>query len=152
MSNAPAWECQRSVDADVPVSFAWDYMTDISNWSDPPAEFSLDGPFAAGSCGTTRMPGQPANRWVIREVDPGRAYTIEGSFLEGALLLFEWRFDELSDRRTRMTQRIELHGENAATYIDGIRAGFEPHLEPGMRRIAESMAQAARVRDRRQRT
>ena len=44
----PAWECQQSVDADVPVSFAWQHMTTVSNWSDPPAEFTLDGPFATG--------------------------------------------------------------------------------------------------------
>ena len=143
MSNAPAWECQRSVEADVPASFAWTYMTNVSNWSDPPAEFSLDGPFAAGSRGTTRMPGQVPNRWLIRDIDPGRAYTIENAVAGGVLLLFHWRFDELSDRRTRMTQRIELYGENAAGYVEQIRAGFEPNLEPGMRRIAESMARAA---------
>jgi Polyketide cyclase / dehydrase and lipid transport len=143
MSDMPAvWECQRSVDADVPVSFAWSYMTNVSNWSDPPAEFSLDGPFAAGSRGTTRMPGQPARGWVIRDVVPGRAYTIESALPEEVLLLFHWRFEELSDRRTRMTQRIELYGENAAAYVDQIRAGFEPNLEPGLRRIAERMADA----------
>jgi hypothetical protein len=140
---APAWECQRSVDADVPVLFAWTYMTNISNWNDPPAEFSLDGPFAAGARGTTRMPGQPARGWVIRDVDPGRAYTTEITAFEGVLLLFHWRFAERSGGMTRMTQRIELYGENAAAYVDQIRAGFEPNLEPGMQRIAESMARAA---------
>jgi len=143
MSDAPAWECQRSVDADVSVAFAWAYMTDVSNWSDPPAEFSLDGPFAAESRGTTRIPGQPARAWVIRAVDPGRAYTLETALLDGALLLFHWRFDELPGNRTRLTQRLELTGENAAASVGEIRAGFEPNLEPGMRRIAESMARAA---------
>jgi len=142
MSDVPAWECQRSVDADVPASFAWSYMTNVSNWSDPPAEFSLDGPFAAGSRGTTRMPGQPARGWVIRDVVPGRAYTIESSLPEEVRLLFHWRFEELSDRRTRLTQRIEVYGENAAASVDQIRAGFEPNLEPGLRRIAERMAGA----------
>lgn len=146
MTTAPAWECQRSVDADVSVSFAWQYMTNVSNWSDPPAEFALEGPFEAGSRGTTRMPGQPPNSWVIRTVDPGKAYTIElGSFLEEALLLVHWRFDALSDDRTRLTQRMELWGENAAAYVDGIRVGFERNLEPGMRRIAEAMARAVSV-------
>jgi hypothetical protein len=42
-----------------------------------------------------------------------------------------------------MTQRIELFGQNADAYVEQIRAGFEPNLEPGMRRIAESMARAA---------
>ena len=49
----------------------------------------------------------------------------------------------LSDERTRLTQRIELRGDNAATYIDDIRAGFEPNLEPGMRRIAENIVRAS---------
>ena len=141
--SGPVWECQRSVEADVPPSFAWSYMTNISNWSDPPAEFSLDGPFAVGSRGTTWMPGQPPTRWVIREIDPGRAYTTEVAAFGGILLLFCWRFEELSGGRTRMTQRIELCGDNAAQYVDQIRAGFEPNLEPGMRRIAESMVRAA---------
>ena len=143
MSDAPAWDCQRSVDADVSVAFAWAYITDVANWSDPPAEFSLAGPFAAGSRGTTRMPGQPARGWVIRNVEPGRAYTVETALTDEVLLLFVWRFEELSDRRTRMTQRIEVTGKNAATYVDEIRAGFESNLEPGMRRIAESTARAA---------
>lgn len=142
MRDAPAWNCQRSVEADVPVSFAWTYMTDVSNWSDPPAEFSLDGPFAAGSRGTTRMPGQPARGWVIRDVDPEKAYTLETALPERVLLLFRWRFDELSGGRTKMTQRIELYGDHAAAYIEQIRGGFEPNLEPGMRTIAESMARA----------
>ncbi len=144
MENPPAWECQCSVECDVPVSFAWQYMTDVSNWSDPPAEFALDGPFAAGSRGTTRMPGQPLAAWLIRDLDSGKSYTIEGgSFLERALMLFHWRFDALPDGRTRLTQRMELRGENAATYIDEIRAGFGPNLEPGMRRIAGNIARAS---------
>jgi hypothetical protein len=145
MSSEPAWVCQRSVDVDVPVSFAWQYMTDIRNWSDPPAEFSLDGPFASGTRGTTCLPGQPPNSWTIRDVDPGRAYTIlAGSFLENAVLVFHWRFDALSDQRTRLTQQLTLSGENAAAYVEGIRSGFEPNLEPGLRRIAERMTSAAR--------
>jgi hypothetical protein len=35
MTSAPAWQCHRSVDVDVSVSFAWQYMTNVSNWSDP---------------------------------------------------------------------------------------------------------------------
>jgi hypothetical protein len=142
--SPPAWECQRSVDVDVPAAFAWQYMTDVRNWSDPPAEFALEGPFTSGSRGITRMPGRPPATWSIRNVEPGRGYTIEGgSFLEGALLLFHWRFDALSDRTTRLTQRVELCGENAAAYIQDVSAGFEPNLEPGLRRIAERMLLAA---------
>ena len=144
MSAAPTWECQRSVDVNVPVSFAWAYMTDIRNWNDPPAEFALEGPFVTGARGTTRMPGQPLAFWAVRDVEPGRGYTIGpvgGSSLERAVLLVHWRFDPLSERTARLTQRMELLGENAAAYVDQIRSAFEPNLEPGMRRIAQTMEQ-----------
>jgi hypothetical protein len=140
MSVAPTWACQRSIEVDVPVSFAWAYMTDIRNWNDPPAEFALEGPFGEGTRGTTHIPGQTQAFWTIRDVEPGRAYTIEGGpFLERAVLLVHWRFDPLSERTARLTQRMELLGENAAAYVDGIKSAFEPNLEPGMRRIAQSM-------------
>ncbi len=80
---------------------------------------------------------------------PGRAYTIEGgSWFERAHLLVHWRFEALSERRARLTQRLELCGENAATYVEGVRASFEPHLESGMRRIAERMTRAAGTDER----
>ena len=75
--------------------------------------------------------------------DPGRGYTIESALDKGALLIFHRRFAEMPERRTKMTQRIAVHGENAAAYVEEIRAAFESNLEPGMRKIAESMAQAA---------
>ena len=140
MSAAPTWECHCSVDVDVPASFAWAYMTDIRNWNDPPAEFALEGPFVAGTRGTTQMPGQPLAFWTIRSVEPGRRYTIEGgSFWERAVLLVHWRFDPQSERTARLTQRLELLGGNAAAYVDEIKSAFEPNLEPGMRRIARMM-------------
>jgi hypothetical protein len=144
LNTAPAWQCHCSVDVDVPVSFAWQYMTDVRNWSDPPAEFGLEGPFASGSVGWTRMPEQPARSWTLRDVKFQRAYTIwGGSFLEGAVLLVHWRFDALSERSTRLTQRMELSGVNAASYVKDLRAAFEPNLEPGMRRIAKLIERAA---------
>jgi hypothetical protein len=145
MSAAPAWECQRSVDVDVPRSFAWRHMADVGNWSDPPAEFGLDGPFASGSQGWTRMPGQPAHAWVLRDVEPERGYTVVGgSFLDRAELIVYWRFDSVTDGKTRLTQRLELCGENAARYADDLRAAFEPNLEPGLKRIARLMEEAQR--------
>jgi len=46
----------------------------------PPAKFELDGTFAAGSRGTTRLPGQEPLRWLIAEVTPPSAAMIEMSF------------------------------------------------------------------------
>ena len=51
--------------------------------------------------------------------------------LDRALLTFEWRFDSLSTQRTRMTQRIELSGENEAAYAEQVEVGFRPGLAGG---------------------
>jgi hypothetical protein len=68
---------EHSVDAEVSLAFAWDYRTDITKWNDPPAVFSLEGPFAAGSRGTTQMPGQAPVHWRIRDVTPNESFVSE---------------------------------------------------------------------------
>ena len=40
-----------------------------------PAKFELDGPFTAGSHGTTRIPGQEPRHCCLREVNPTRSRT-----------------------------------------------------------------------------
>jgi hypothetical protein len=136
-----AWEIGHSVEADVTAAFAWTYWTNVANWDDPPASFKLDGSFAAGSRGTTLMPGAEPRYWRVREVHPMESFTLEMP-LDGATLSFEWRFEPLPGARTRLTQHIVLEGEKAAAYVDQIRAGFAPNLAAGMKKIAAVMAQA----------
>jgi len=116
----------------------------VRNWNDPPAEFTLDGPFAAGSQGRTVIPGQEPVRWRISEVRPEQSYTLETT-LEGATLSFKWCFDALADRRTRLTQRIELTGNNGAAYAQQVEASFGANLQSGMERIAATIATAVRA-------
>jgi hypothetical protein len=74
------------------------------------------------------------------------AVTLQGAcraLLERAVVLVHWRFDALFEHTARLTQRMELLGENAAAYVDGIKSLFEPNLEPGMRRIAQMMERVA---------
>jgi hypothetical protein len=51
--NGIALQLEHSIAAEVSPEFAWKYGTDIATWNDPPARFELDGPFIAGSRGTT---------------------------------------------------------------------------------------------------
>jgi hypothetical protein len=130
----------HSVEAAVSPSFAWSFRTDITTWIDPPATFALDGPFVAGARGTTTIPGQPPLSWHIREVLPGKSFLIEMP-LEQATLCFLWQFDALSERRTRVTQRIQLSGSNAGAYVEQLRA-VESNLPGAMQRTAATMAAA----------
>jgi hypothetical protein len=113
-----AWEISHSVETNASPGFAWHYWTNVANWDDTPARFELDGPFATGSYGVTYLPGQAPLRWLIREVIPPKAATIELS-LDGAALSFEWQFVGLADGRTRvhgqlrkMKRRVSIRGLN----------------------------------------
>jgi Polyketide cyclase / dehydrase and lipid transport len=137
-----AWEIAHSVDVNANPAFAWNYMANVANWDDPPAEFELTGPFQTGSSGTTRTPGQEPRHWRLEEVIPMKTYTL-GMPLEGAAISFEWRFEGLTDGRVRLTQHIVLKGENAIAYVEQMQAVFAANLAPGMTRIATAMERAA---------
>ncbi len=90
------------------------------------------------------MPDQEPVRWRIRSVTPGESYVLETP-LDRATLSFEWRFTAVDERRTTLTQRIVLSGENAAAYAQAVEVGFGAKLLEGMQRIATLIgaAQAA---------
>lgn len=132
---------EHSVEADVSLTFAWNYRTDIATWSDPPATFQLDDPFVEGARGTTLMPGQAPLSWWIRDVHEERSFAIEMP-LDRATLRFEWHFDAVSDRRTKLTQRVILSGSNSGAYRQEVEVGFGANLAAGMERIARSMVAA----------
>ena len=90
------------------------------------------------------MPGQEPLHWCIRDVQPGKSFLIEMQ-LDQATLTFLWRFDGLSERRTKMTQRIELSGSNAVAYAPQVQAGFGSNLSDGMRRLAAEMVAAEKI-------
>jgi hypothetical protein len=135
------WEITHSVEADAGPEFAWNYWANVANWEDPPAEFELNGPFATGSRGITRVPGQEPFQWILRDVTPPNAATMEIN-LDGAALSFEWRFTGLADGRTRLTNRIVLKGEKAEQYASQVEAAFGGDVPGGMKKMAASMANA----------
>lgn len=144
---AVAWEITHSVETNASPAFAWNYWTEVTNWDDPPAKFELDGPFACGSRGTTRLPGQEPLHWFIREVNPPHAATIEMQ-LEGATVSFEWRLAGLIDGGTRLTQRIALKGEKADIYLSQVKAALTANLADGTNKLAMAMANADPSRKR----
>lgn len=137
-----AWETTHSVVAAVPPDFAWNHMTNVANWDDPPATFDIVGPFAEGSCGTTHIPGQEVRHWYVSEVNSPYSYIIQTS-LEGAVLSFAWRFERIRQGRTKLTQHIVLKGDNAAAYSTQVEQAFAAGLAAGMEKVAKGMEQAA---------
>jgi hypothetical protein len=135
------WQIEHTVEADASATFAWNFWSDVANWDDPPAEFVLDGPFVSGSVGTTRIPGQDPIQWRIREAVPGAHATIEIE-LDRATVSFTFSFKAVSATRTKLTQHIALKGENAAGYVEQMKAAFGT-LPEGMKKLAAAMTTSA---------
>ena len=135
------WQIEHTIEVDVSAPFAWSFWSNVANWKDPGTEFRLEGPFATGSVGETRMPGQAPMRWRIRDAVAGTRATIEME-LDRATVAFHWRFEAISESRTKLIQRITLEGENAAAYVGHIDAAFRT-LPEGMTRIAAAMIRSA---------
>jgi len=93
------------------------------------------------------LPGQEPLHWLLRAVTPPNTATIDLQ-LEGAVLSFDWRFDPLTDQRTRLTQRIVLKGENAPTFRSQVESTFSSSLPDGMKKLARAIADAeSRTKD-----
>jgi hypothetical protein len=145
MSTA-AWEYEHSVECAADRSFVWAYWTDVSNWEriegDAVESIRLEGPFAVGTRGVTKTPGQEPREWVISKVTPEISATIEMP-LDGALFTNHIKLDSLSDDRTRITQRMALEGEMAHDLAKGMRP-FEATAPQGLAKLALAI-EAARA-------
>jgi len=62
------------------------------------------------------------------------------------MMTFQWLFDAVSTE-TRITQRIDLSGDNAMAHVKQVQAGFGIDLANAMKRIADAMAQAERSKE-----
>src|SRR5215475_5870091 len=143
------WETKHSVIADVDRSSAWAWHSNVDNWvrfeGDAVESITLDGPFQAGARITTKMPGQEPRHSTLTVVEPPARSVIQME-LPDAVLRFEWTFEELSGRRTRLTQHISLEGPSAEAYVPMMEEFFAPNIGKGMERIAEEIARQAHER------
>ena len=143
VEDQTVWEFEHSIDCSVPVEFAWNFWTTVSNWAlDADIEtVELDGPFAAGTRGITKTKSFGEVRWQIAEVQSGRA-VIEFP-LSGALGRFVWTFEDTGER-TRITQRCTIHGDRAESYAEAFGPTLEARIPAGMQTLCRGMEAAAK--------
>ncbi len=139
------WEFEHSVETQASRPFVWRFWTNVANWAlDSSLEWvHLDGPFAAGTRGTTKSPGLDPMHWLLREVRPETGAIIEMALTE-AVLSFHWRFEDVAGGGTRITQCLTLTGPNADSYVEQIAPEFEQGVPQGMRKLAHEVALAER--------
>jgi hypothetical protein len=137
------WEFEHSVDAAAKRPFVWRFWTDVANWAfDSSIEWvRLEGPFASGTAGATKSPGLDPVHWVLRDVRAPEEAVIEMALGE-AMLRFRWRFEEIAEGGTRITQRVSLTGPGAEPLIEQGAAEFERGIPGGMRKLAALITEA----------
>jgi Polyketide cyclase / dehydrase and lipid transport len=138
-----SWIFKHAVVCAASRAFAWQFWSNVENWLlDTSVEaITIDGPFAAGTRGTSKPRGGDLINWQLVEVEDGRRAVIEIP-LPGAVVRFDWQFEDLPDAGTRMTQRVTLEGEQAADYLAGV-AELEKGIPQGMQRLAAEITLAA---------
>src|SRR5262249_18717516 len=115
-----SWELKHSVVANADRGTAWRFLTDITNITRLQGEsgesVTLDGPYQAGTRGTTKMRGQEPRHWTLAEVLPPER-TVTEIELPGAVVRITWTFEEIAGDRTRLSQHMTLEGPDAETYV-----------------------------------
>lgn len=146
MSEA-AWQFEHAVECKVNRSFVWSFWTDVSNWERIEGKavewIKLHGPFALGTFGETKMPGQEPQRWKIAQIDPGHSATIEMA-VAGALFHNEMILESISPDQTRIVQRMSLTGEKALALAEGMKV-FETSAPQGLAKLAKAIELARSV-------
>jgi hypothetical protein len=107
------WRFEHAVHVKASVESAWAFWTDVASWTlDTSLEWvNLDGPFAAGTRGTTKPRGSAPLQWLIQHAAPGEA--IIDMELPGAVVRFEWRFVRVEPEVTSISQTVTLSGPKA---------------------------------------
>ena len=140
------WELKHSVIANAPLQTVWEFISNIDNLAriegDAVESMTLDGPYQAGSKGSTKMRGQEPIHWRLAEVEPpGRSVT--EMQLTDAVLRFNWTYEELPDGRTRLSQQIVLEGPGAQAYVPFMEEHIAGNAPKGMQRLADEVARYA---------
>src|SRR5262249_40356162 len=103
---------------------------------------TLDGPFQAGTRGTTKMRGQEPTHWRLVEVQPPERAVSEVELVE-AVVRFTWTYEELRDGRWRLGQHIVLWWAGGWGYVPVVEEYLAPNVGKGAERLAEEIARYA---------
>lgn len=143
MSKA-VWQFEHTVTCKANRTFVWSFWTDVTNWEQIEGEavelIRLDGPFATGTFGTTKAPGQEPYHWQIAECKEEHFARIEMK-LDGAIFDNIMSFTHIGADETLIMQRMELSGPKAPSLVEGMTM-FETIAPQGLAKLAESIEAA----------
>jgi hypothetical protein len=139
------WTFEHSVECNVDKSFAWQFWTNVGNWTevDSSLEFAtLEGRFQSGARVATKPRGGQTIHGQLQDVQDGYSAVVMIQ-LPGAALRCAWKFEDAGIGRTRITQQARIEGERAPDYVSSAAPHLEKGIPLGMRKLAETIEQLA---------
>lgn len=125
------WTFEHTITSRAKLETIWSLYSDISTWLEwdkGMVHASLNGPFAAGTCGFLQPAGKPQLEFQLLEVEPLRGFSDVTQLSEAGIeVRFSHRLEPIVDG-TSMTHHVTIAGPNA----DKLGPEFGAHLTGGI--------------------
>ena len=136
------WRFAHTVACQADVGFAWEFWTDVENWSLDAAvdRVWVQPAFLPGALGTTLTRDGARTQWRITDLEPPTTAHLEIP-APGATLHITWTFRPEGGRST-LTQGMHLSGKRVSDYEQDIAATMEATVPAGMQQLAGAIDSA----------
>ena len=134
------WTYEHSIETDASPESIWPLYTDVPAWPrwDQGLEWvTLTGPFAAGSTGSLKVPGQDPLPFKVLEVRPMEGFSDE-TYIPGLAIRFDHSLERMAAGKTRITHRVIITGPAA----DDLGSDLGPQITAD---VPEAMASLAHL-------
>ena len=135
------WTFEHSMESDATPDAIWPLYADVPAWPrwDQGLEWvTLNGPFAAGSTGSLKVPGQDPLPFTLLQVRLLEGFSDE-TYIPGLAIRFDHRLEPTATGRTRITHRVIITGVAAEEL--GPRLG--PQITADVPEAMEALARLA---------
>jgi hypothetical protein len=135
------WTYEHSIETDASPESIWPLYSDVPAWPrwDQGLEWvTLSGPFAAGSTGSLKVPGQDALPFKVLDVRPLEGFSDE-TYIPGLAIRFDHFLERTATGKTCITHRVIITG--AAAEELGPQLG--PQITSDVPEAMESLARLA---------
>ena len=135
------WTYKHSIESDASPESIWPLYSDVPAWPrwDQGLEWvTLSGPFAAGSTGSLKVPGQDPLPFKVLDVRPREGFSDE-TYIPGLAIRFDHSLEVTATGKTRITHRVIITGADA----DEMGPQLGPQITADVPEAMESLAHLA---------
>jgi hypothetical protein len=141
MEEISMWTYQHSIETDASPDSIWPLYSDVPGWPrwDQGLEWvTLTGPFAGGSTGSLKVPGQDPLPFTILDARPLEGFSDE-TYIPGLAIRFDHALELMASGKTRITHSVIITGPAA----EEVGPELGPQITADVPEAMESLARLA---------